>query len=296
MGIAPYPNDGWVLSRVANGFFWVGVSFYRTGEVCKDRFLIDNLVPFLWSGYYYCWHEEGSPPLSINDSTDYVSWTQKGLGQFFRDLDVDLWYTVQRSISLFDHWTINELIGRVWSEWNDFRNDPVYYGRKKVLQSLDRDQGYAITWGAWRRQVLDALLPDLQRFLDDPGGFVRGTLSDALASITAFLNDPMTQVVNWLNAKAEWFSGFLTDPWRKIRDLARRVDEDVYQFLLDPRGRLQSWLNSWLGLPGGFWADPRSGVLDWLIWHWSANFAVYRERLYMRVHELLQHVLDDEYW
>lgn len=296
MGIQPYPGDGWVLSRVANVFFWTGVGFYRAGETCKDRFIVGELVPFLWSVYYYCWHEEGTSALDIDGSSSYVSWTQKGFGQFFRDLDVDLWYTVQRSISIFDHWEINTLIGRIWSDWDQFRNDPVYYGRKMVLRSINRDQGYAITWEAWRRQVLDALLPDLQRFLDDPGGFVRGALTNVLADVSAFLADPMNKIVSWLNNKAEWFSGFLTDPWRKVVELSRRVDEDVYQFLINPRGRLMSWLNSWLGLPGGFWSDPISGFLDWFVWKISANFAVYRDRLYMRLHELIQHVLEDEYW
>jgi hypothetical protein len=211
-------------------------------------------------------------------------------------VDVDIWYTVQRAINIYDHWQINDLIKLILDRWEELRTDPERFVRERLADYVGIPPSMRNSWGEFWYGFWDRLAPDINQIRVNPTYWVTSKIGNALADVTEFLNDPIGKIVAWLNAKAEWFSGFLTEPWRKIVELARRVDEDVYQFLINPRGRLMSWLNSWLGLPAGFWSDPLSGFLDWSIWALSAKFALYRDKLYMRGHELLQHILEDEYW
>ena len=274
MSRAPYPAEGYVLARLANTFFWLGYHFEVARDWCTDKPIIGNLAGTFAGLRDLCWE----------------------IKSYLLDRDVSLWMAVAGFQDLFEGWGLADLLDRLWWWWREFRDDPQRYIRERLADWLEIHPSMRLSWREFWYDFWDRYAPDINQIRANPVYWVTSKLDQVLAGIREFFADPVSKIVDWLNRRAEWFSAFLSDPWRRVLTFAQNFNAEVYEWLTRPVERLRDWLNYWLGLPGGFWEDPIRQFVYWVLGNLSHQFARYRDTLYLWMHELLMHVLEDEYW
>jgi len=270
----PYWDGGWIVAHAANALLDVAQEFRKTGEACQGKFMLDYIGGFFTEAAVILFR----------------------VVQWLLDADKELWFAKERARDLYEEGGLQGLLRAVWSGWTEFSSDPARWVRLLVTNQMSWGSWYANSWDMLIRRVLESFFPTLNDLVNDPRGWVQARIGDFLAGVDAFLRDPITKIVDWLNQKSYWFESFLRDPWGQIMSWADARDHTLWQWLTDPVGRMQAVIENYLKLRHEFWSNPvREGVL-WAQATIESYLAAYRHDFIEWADRTLADLVEREYW
>jgi len=141
---------------------------------------------------------------------------------------------------LYDGWGLNDLLSRVFGDWDRFRTDPKGFISDK----------------------LGALIPNFSTLVNDPWEWLLRwvVLYDNPAYL--WLHDPVGEIRRWFENSFDGIFSFFDDPVQKIKDWIRNWNEDAYQLINDPIPWIQGKLTDQLGWDYWFWLDPWGYLIE----------------------------------
>ena len=195
----------------------------------------------------------------------------RNLHDFFSDL-WDRVYNVKTGIpyvvdflnQMWDGWGLNELISRVFYEWNNFRQDP-----------LD-----------WIKGKMTILIPGFGMMIQDPWQWMTNVLFIYYRATYDFFNDPWGVFLNWAQDTFPLFYAFIIDSVEGLKDIINRISHEASLLIDDPRGYIKHVYIDLLGWSNQFWVDPWgylfSNILDYADLHvssWAGMISSTGERI-----------------
>lgn len=276
MAIRDYPiwDGGWIVARAANALLDVAQKFRQAGEECQGKFMLDYIGGFFIDAALFLW-----------------SVVSKLL-----DADKELWFTKERIRDIVEDGGIRGLLQNLWGEWQELTSDPARWVRMMIVRPLGWGGWYANSWESLFQRITEQFFPTINDLLRDPRGWVLARVGDFMTGVNDFLNRPVEKIIEWLNARAEWFGAFLRDPWQKVLDWAQARNYALWQWLGDPVLQMQTNIENYLKLPHAFWNDPVGVGVRWAQDTLLSYIARNRHEFMEWLDRTITDILEREYW
>jgi len=244
--------DTWAsgaLDSVAMALYQTAGRFFQWSDATRDHWVGKTLIfPF----------------------TEYM-------GDRFEEAALSVWLASDRLASihafvqdLLDGWLLGDLLRNLVSNWDTFRDDPVYWAFQRIVDY-------------W---------PDFYWFAQDPAYMVSFWLGDTWGELQAIARGGSLWVLDQLDAQWPDFYWFRQSPTWVMRCWFVDAWPQLDGLFTEPEYWLKDRLSDMWGVPLGFWDDPLGNIRAGLAVDLETLLHDQRDQLYRTGERLLRYFIE----